>query len=456
MATVPSTALDLDWDLTRTAGALSGEIEDFDTGAWIRLSVTAGVSYQIYGDTDTLHGGEPRLEVCNAAGTVLAALDGTQRAAPLSYTAGFTGTVYLHVDSFPAQFDVFVTTLPGTAASLTDADDIYTGTANQRIAGWIGHDTIQIGAGIDALGGPGDDHLIGNAVANRIFGGLGDDRVEAGAGDDVVWGGEGVDVIRGEAGNDLVYGGAGGDGIDGGAGNDRVFGGDGADLVFDTGGGDDILSGDAGNDWIVGLDGNDILRGGAGADRLDGGGGFDTAMYSEATAGVGVNLAAGTGVGGIAQGDTLDAIEGVYGGSGNDGLIGSSTDNVLVGNAGNDVLIGLGGRDALAGGAGADRFTYGSVGQSPVGAGSDQITDFSHAQGDRIDLVSIDARATVAGDQAFTFIGAAAFTHHAGELRAVSAGGVTSITGDVNGDAVADFQIRATGTIAFVVADFVL
>ncbi|MDR6293881.1 hypothetical protein E9232_006434 [Inquilinus ginsengisoli] len=33
MATVPSTTLDLDWDLTRTAGALSGEIEDFDTGA---------------------------------------------------------------------------------------------------------------------------------------------------------------------------------------------------------------------------------------------------------------------------------------------------------------------------------------------------------------------------------------------------------------------------------------
>ncbi|MDR6293882.1 Ca2+-binding RTX toxin-like protein [Inquilinus ginsengisoli] len=390
--------------------------------------MTAGVNYQIYGDTDTLHGGEPRLEVCNAAGTVLAALDGTQRAAPLSYTAGFTGTVYLHVDSFPAQFDVFVTTLPGTAASLTDANDIYTGTANQRIAGWIGHDTIQIGAGIDALGGPGDDHLIGNAVANRIFGALGDDRVEAGAGDDVVWGGEGVDVIRGEAGNDLVYGGAGGDGIDGGA----------------------------GNDWIVGFDGNDTLRGGAGADRLDGGGGFDTAMYSEATAGVGVNLAAETGIGGIAQGDTLSAIEGVYGGSGNDGLIGSSTDNVLVGNAGNDVLIGLGGRDALAGGAGADRFTYGSVGQSPVGGGSDQISDFSHAQGDRIDLVSIDARTTVAGNQVFTFIAAAAFTHHAGELRAVSAGGVSSIYGDVNGDAVADFQIRATGTIALVAADFVL
>jgi len=77
-------------------------------------------------------------------------------------------------------------------------------------------------------------------------------------------------------------------------------------------------------------------------------------------------------------------------------------------------------------------------------------------QFDVFTLVSIDAGTTVAGHQAFTFISAAAFTHHAGELRAVSADGVTSITGDVNGDAVADFQIRATGTIAFVAADFVL
>jgi hypothetical protein len=82
--------------------------------------------------------------------------------------------------------------------------------------------------------------------------------------------------------------------------------------------------------------------------------------------------------------------------------------------------------------------------------------DSPPAQFDVFDLVSIDARTTVAGGQAFTFIGAAAFTHHAGELRAVSAGGITSITGDVNGDAVADFQIRATGTIAFVAGDFVL
>jgi hypothetical protein len=62
----------------------------------------------------------------------------------------------------------------------------------------------------------------------------------------------------------------------------------------------------------------------------------------------------------------------------------------------------------------------------------------------------------VAGDQAFSFIGTAAFTHHAGELRFATASGVTSVYGDVNGDGTADFQIRLSGTITLVAADFVL
>ncbi|WP_342236027.1 hypothetical protein [Inquilinus sp. OTU3971] len=36
------------------------------------------------------------------------------------------------------------------------------------------------------------------------------------------------------------------------------------------------------------------------------------------------------------------------------------------------------------------------------------------------------------------------------------AGGVTTITGDVNGDKVSDFQINLTGAIGLVAADFVL
>ncbi len=49
----------------------------------------------------------------------------------------------------------------------------------------------------------------------------------------------------------------------------------------------------------------------------------------------------------------------------------------------------------------------------------DTIWDFSHAQGDRIDLSAIDANSSVGGNQAFTFIGAANFTGTAEEDCAI-------------------------------------
>jgi hypothetical protein len=54
----------------------------------------------------------------------------------------------------------------------------------------------------------------------------------------------------------------------------------------------------------------------------DGGAGNDTAMYDTSSAGVQVNLAIGTGLGGDAQGDVLAAIENVVGSNFADLLIG--------------------------------------------------------------------------------------------------------------------------------------
>ncbi len=86
--------------------------------------------------------------------------------------------------------------------------------------------------------------------------------------------------------------------------------------------------------------------------------------------------------------------------------------------------------------------------ESVVGANADLITDFSHAQGDRIDLSAIDANTGVAGNQAFSFIGTGLYTGVAGQLRYAAAGGVTTIAGDVNGDGASDFHIQLTGAIA--------
>jgi len=81
----------------------------------------------------------------------------------------------------------------------------------------------------------------------------------------------------------------------------------------------------------------------------------------------------------------------------------------------------------------------------------DTIRDFQRGS-DHIDLRSIDANSTAAGNQAFTFLSKSAFHGKAGELR--YAGGVLS--GDVNGDKAADFKVHVTSLAALSKADFYL
>jgi len=69
------------------------------------------------------------------------------------------------------------------------------------------------------------------------------------------------------------------------------------------------------------------------------------------------------------------------------------------------------------------------------------ITDFHRSEIDVIDLSTIDADTTWSGNQSFTYIGGNAFSGEAGELNFRS--GI--ISGDVNGDGYADFQIRVNG-----------
>ena len=163
-----------------------------------------------------------------------------------------------------------------------------------------------------------------------------------------------------------------------------------------TNGGDSLYGG-AAADVINGLNGNDTLKGFGGADRLDGGNGIDTVFYGDSSAGVGINLQTGRGVGGSAQGDTLISIENVFGSNFNDTLTGTSGANQLHGQDGNDVIKGGGGNDFLDGGSGNDILvssiwdastldggagddTFKGSGASDVligGSGSD-TADFSH------------------------------------------------------------------------------
>lgn len=147
----------------------------------------------------------------------------------------------------------------------------------------------------------------------------------------------------------------------------------------------------------------------------------------------------------------------VLGGAGADKLYGGAENNVLRGGTENDRIFGVGGADKLYGDAGADTFIYQNIKESTASsAGRDTIYDFSHAELDKIDLHTIDANTLVSGNQAFKFIGSAAFTHHAGELQDYSSSSGHFIRGDVNGDGTADFVVQIDTNNVFVTSDFIL
>ncbi|MDR7274974.1 calcium-binding protein [Catenuloplanes atrovinosus] len=214
-------------------------------------------------------------------------------------------------------------------------------------------------------GGAGDDTLIGSdSAGDELHAEEGDDTVDGRSGNDTVSGGEGRDTVRGGAGDDDVNGtspfGPADDGDDvlhGGDGDDTVGGGAGSDLV-DGGAGDDVLYGDqdgtgAGEDTLLGGDGDDDLIGGLRADVLDGGAGRDAGYYTERETGVVASLNGVRGDDGEpGEGDSLLAVESLYGSTGDDVLTGDDGDNVLEGGAGTDVIDGLGGDDRLIGGWG--------------------------------------------------------------------------------------------------------
>lgn len=308
------------------------------------------------------------------------------------------------------------------------------------------------GAGFDSLSGIENvvgsffnDNLQGDDGANTLTGGDGDDALLGGLGDDFLIGGLGTDTasyatatggvsvdlslttsqntlsagrdrlvqvenLRGSAFNDVLTGNALSNNINGAEGNDVVH----------AGGGNDTLTGGTGVDTFYGDTGNDRMSGGDDNDRLWGGDGVDS----------------------LAGEDANDAL---YGGTGND---------TLNGGAGNDVLEGDAGADNLTGGAGTDRFVYLAAADSTYASGGrDRILDFSHAQGDRINLTAIDAHPGGA-DDAFKIVNA--FTGAGGELRITESGGDWLVAMDINGDKVADMGITVISSTALVASDFFL
>lgn len=140
----------------------------------------------------------------------------------------------------------------------------------------------------------------------------------------------------------------------------------------------------------------------------------------------------------------------VRGRKGDDTLTGDDGDDLLKGADGDDTLLGGTGHDALKGGRGKDTFAFDALGE-----GRDKILDFGRG-GDRIDLSGIDAKADTGDDDAFDFVGRAAFSGEAGELRYRTKAGGAVVKADTDGDGNADFALRVASVHKLGEDDFVL
>ncbi len=218
---------------------------------------------------------------------------------------------------------------------------------------------------------------------------------------------------EGDSEDNFLFGSAADETLNGRGGNDDMKAGSGTDIL-NGGSGDDTMDGGRGNDTLIGGSGRDTMFGGDGDDTMRGG--------SEA--------------------DTMD------GGAGNDDLNGGSENDVLKGGLGADILFG---------GSGADRFVYTSADESTNRFeidNRDLIKDFKRGI-DKIDLSLIDANTGVGEDQAFSLVGA--FTGAAGQLVVTKAGfNKFSVSGDIDGNGSADFEIFVVSKTALAGDDFIL
>lgn len=396
-------------------------------------------------------------------------------------------------------------------------DDILIGDGQQNaLSGGNGNDVLIGGALCDNLnGGAGFDivsysnsdagvHIYLHSGHGAVSHAEGDvyGSIEGANGsnyDDIIFGNDTDNTIKGLNGDDLLIGSGGSDRLDGGAGVDTVSysrmdaavavrldlrngtkgngekdvytsiesatGSEFSDVIYgDRGnntlkglGGNDHLIGGQGDDLLIGGNGHDTLAGGMGADIIDGGAGINTASYENAADDIRVDLRLGRGFSGEAAGDTLIGISGLIGSAHKDMLAGSRLDETLNGGAGDDRLAGRGGNDLLIGGPGRDAFVYSAGSDSGTGPQDrDTIVDFSRSEGDVIDLATLDANAGLAGDQAFHFIGTTAFTAEAGQMRYTATPLYRVVEMDLDGDGIADMQIRVNGSGALLASDFVL
>ena len=331
---------------------------------------------------------------------------------------------------------------------------------------------------------PGDFFGVGNDILHLMIPTPNDTAIRTYQGNDVV---AVLSPVSGSTGYRFYLG----------TGNDTLLGSNVDDKYYDEGGHDQINMGD-GSDTVFAGPGNDTIDGGS---NTSGGGEIngDTIHFGVAydmfgngtvvTQGVTLDLASTTAQAlGFYGNDTFLNFENVVGGVGNDHFSGTNAANLLSGGSGgadflrgfggDDMLLGWSGADILIGDGGADLLYLGRSGpdvqvdsapdvakyiriSDSTDENMDEIFNFQNiaaggAGYDKIDLSSIDANPSLAGDQAFKFVGSAGFSSPGGEVRLAQFDGATLVMVDNDGDSTAEMVILIHGSTGLVAGDFIL
>ncbi|WP_159719078.1 calcium-binding protein [Geminicoccus flavidas] len=331
-------------------------------------------------------------------------------------------------------------------------------------------DTLQDIEGL--TGSAHADTLTGNGADNKLRGLGGNDTLSGGAGGDRLWGDGGDDILKGGSGADDLMGGTGtdtasyagagqainlslsaGTGYSGDAAGDRFF--DIENVMGSSFG--DMLQGSSGANRFDGGNGDDHMIADAGADMYVGGDGVDSVNYVYSGA-INVNMDTNQSSGGLAAGDKFYGVERIYATGGADTVTGNGLDNILYGlsgldrlsgGAGKDTLVGGSQLDILTGGSNADTFVWTELTDSLGNGFFDIVKDFSHAQGDKLDLSGLDE---LGGN--VTFRGTGQFTG-ADQVRYYNDNGNTIVEVNAVGASGTDLRFQLDGLHSLVAGDFV-
>lgn len=416
-------------------------------------SVTGGGgddSLTVFNGTDTFAGGigTDRLIVDYSAVDVGV---GIQTSLTSDTDGGFKGYFYINQ---PNRID-FTSAEAFTITGTRYADAIVTRTGDDTVSGGDGNDVIDTGSGKDVDNGGAGVDGIGRDLTALLGANIGfnlETNKLTGAAGSSIKGFEYLYDVKTSNGADTFvtlhafYN----DTVTSGAGNDTMSTFGGYDKFF-AGGGTDTLTVDY--SWI---DTDVGMSTSIGVDSTNGGfQGYyyvDSNIRTDFSGTEAFNVTATNNndtITGATGADTLVGLDGrdtLTGNGGNDTLDGGAAADTLDGGQGKDTLIAGGGADLLTGGTEADTFVFKSADFGPVDPFYiDRITDFATGS-DKIDLTGIDANTGAAGDQAFTFVGSAAFTAVGQVHVVIGAGGFLYLEGNWNADFAADFVIRVDGS----------